>query len=194
MITCKLEAWAVGVKACAGGGVQDPRFGRPCSMLTRRGQQQAGESSCLINLSLANALAACTVEVNRKTGKVSLSLEGKAALQEWPGCLGGGFHPPCHLQPARTALSPSLCPSFCLVSLPCVFTRTLQCFSDALVCGSESFPALPAGSSALACDVRSLSPLHSSFLGKAFCQGIPFTFLKLSTAVFCSLFLFSRSG
>lgn len=117
---------------------------------------------------------------------------GLAGVAGSPG--RGVFHPPGHLQPARTALSPSLCPSFCLVSLPCVFTRTLQCFSDALVCGSKSFPALPAGSSALACDVRFLSPLHSCFLGKAFCQGIPFTFLKLSTAVFCSLFLFSRSG
>lgn len=103
-------------------------------MLSRRGQQQAGESSCLINLSLANALAACTVEVNPKTGKVSLSLEGKAASQEWPGRLGEGFsthqvifsqlEPPCH---------PHSVPAFvwflCLVCLhePCSVFQMRSC-------------------------------------------------------------------
>ena len=141
-------------------GVRDPRFGRPCSRLSRRGQQQAGEllpdppglskcSCCLYSRGESQ---------NGRSPPRSRRGGGLAGVAGSPG--RGVFHPPGRLQPARTALSPSLCPNVCLVSLPCVFMRTLQCFSDALVCGSESFCVLPAGSSALARDVKFPFPCH----------------------------------
>lgn len=68
--------------------------------------------------------------------------------------------PPTRSSSASQNLPVTLALSQRLVSLPCVFMRTLRRFSDALVCGSESFCALPAGLSALACDVRFPFPCH----------------------------------
>ena len=94
MLARGLGSWRAGKrKACAGGGVRDSSFGRPSAGCPAEGSSRQ-ESSCLISLDLANAVAACAVVVDHRTAQVTLGGEGKAALQKWMCCPGGGFFHP----------------------------------------------------------------------------------------------------
>lgn len=121
---------------CGIPGLAVPGAGCPAEGSSRQ------ESFCLINLGLANALAACAVLVDHNTGEVPLSGEGKAALQECLGCLGEGFstHRVFFRQP-EPPCCPRSVPTFvwflCLVCLcePCnVFQMRLCAAARAFVC------------------------------------------------------------
>lgn len=135
-----LGSWCAGKrKVYAGRGVRDPRFGRPCSRLSRRGQQQAGE---LLLPGQPGLSKRCAVVVDHKTGEDPLRGEGKAALQESPGRLGGSFstHQVLFRQP-KPPRHPCSVPTFvwflCLVCLckACnVFQMRLCATARAFVC------------------------------------------------------------